>query len=69
MRNLIAVLKSSWQSIDLYICLINNGRTDGVYFYANENRVSVDCWYRQLSEEIQRQELDWFLKGKEYEIK
>lgn len=69
MKNLIASLKEGWQSIDLYICVINNGRTDGVYFYANENRVSVDCWHKQLTKESQIEELNWFLKGKEYEIK
>lgn len=68
MKNLIAKVTGNTSSLDVYANAINNGRTDGVYFYVNENRVSVSHPYSQLSEVAQREELCWFLNGKTYEI-
>ena len=68
MKNLIATVTGNISSLDVYANAINNGRTDGVYFYVNENKVSVKYPYSQLTEAAQREELCWFLNGKTYEI-
>ena len=65
MKNLVAQLQSC---IDLekYADAINNGRTDGIYFYVNGNKVSVSYPHNQLTEEKQIEELTWFLKRHSY---
>lgn len=68
MRKLIAKVTGDTSSLDAYANGVNNGRTDGVYFYVNEDLVSVLYPYSQLSEVRQREELRWFLNGKTYEI-
>lgn len=68
MKNLIATVKSNYQNLEVYADRINNGRTDGIYFYVNSNRVSVSYTYSQLNEKSQIEELEWFLKGKEFQI-
>lgn len=47
---------------------VNNGRTDGIYFYVNGNHVSVSHPYVELSELRQEEELDWFLTGRVYSL-
>jgi hypothetical protein len=48
--------------------VVNNGRNDGIFFYVNGSRVSVASPYVTLSEAQQLEELNWFLKGKVYDI-
>jgi|SanBayMetagenome_1026888.scaffolds.fasta_scaffold09834_11 hypothetical protein len=67
MKNLVAILKSEC-NLDEYADAINNRRADGIYFYVNGKKVSVSYPYSQLSEEMQLEELRWFLDGREYEI-
>jgi hypothetical protein len=67
MNNLTATVKTVC-NLALYAKAINNGRTDGIYFYVNDNKVSVSSPYVTLSEAQQLEELGWFLKGKEYDI-
>lgn len=68
MKNLIATVTGNTSSLNVYANAINNGRTDGVYFYVNENKVSVSRWCSQLSEVEQREKLCWFLNSKTYQI-
>ena len=67
MKNLVAIVKGDF-NLKPYAKVINNSRTDNVIFYVNGNKVSVFCVYNQLSEKIQLEKLDWFLKGREYQI-
>ena len=67
MKTLIAIPKSKC-NLNAYANFINNGRTDGIYFYVNEGNVSVCHPHKKLSENTQIEELKWFLEGKEYEI-
>jgi hypothetical protein len=49
--------------------VVNNGRTDGVSFYVSGcESVTVSAWWYEMSEEKQKSELKWFLKGYEYEL-
>lgn len=48
--------------------VVNNGRTDSVYFYVNGNNVSVSSPFFEMTEDQQKNELDWFLNGYEFEI-
>ncbi len=54
------------QELESLAKIVNNGRTDGVYFYVNEKNVSVHHAHVVLSKEKQVEELDWFLAKKEY---
>ncbi len=67
MTNLTATTLKNYD-LEAYANAINNGRTDGVYFYVNNNTVTVSYAHSQLSEDFQREELEWFLRGKEYII-
>lgn len=68
MKNLVAIIKGEVKCLESKAKVINNGRVDDVYFYCNDNRVSVCNPYIQLSESTQKAELDWFLKGYTYTI-
>lgn len=54
----------------------NNGRTDDTYFYSSkttykgESRfyVTVSNCYYEMTAEKQREELEWFLEGKNFII-
>ena len=65
MKNLVAKLQDS-VNLEKYADAINNGRTDGIYFYVNGNTVSVSYCHSQLSEETQKEELNWFLSGRNF---
>lgn len=65
MKNLVAQLQGNL-NLEKYADVINDGRTDGVYFYVNGKNVSVSCAHNQLSEKTQIEELTWFLKGRSY---
>ena len=65
MKNLVAQLQGN-VNLEKYADVVNNGRTDGVYFYVNGKNVSVSYVYNQLSEKTQIEELTWFLKGHSY---
>ena len=68
MKTIVGKLKGNC-NLDAYAKIVNNGRTDGTYFYINQSDVIVCNPHIKLSEETQIKELNWFLKGKEYEIK
>ena len=46
--------------------VINNGRTDGCYFYVGSNFVDISNPHHQLSIISQKEELEWFLEGREF---
>lgn len=68
MKTIVGKLKSNC-NLDAYANVVNNGRTDGTYFYINQCNVLVCNPHIKLSEETQIEELNWFLKGRDYEIK
>lgn len=68
MRNLVAKLTDCRVDLSDYSISVNNGRTDGVYFYVNGSNVTVSSYCTELSEDFQRQELEWFLNGTHFEI-
>lgn len=65
MKTLVAQLQDN-VNLENYANAINNGRTDGIYFYVNGNKVTVSYCHNKLNEEIQKDELTWFLKGRNY---
>lgn len=65
MKSLVAQFQGN-VNLEKYADAINNGRTDGIYFYVNGNNVSVSCAHNQLSEKTQIEELTWFLKGRSF---
>ena len=62
MTTLVAQLQQN-VNLEKYADAINNGRTDGIYFYVNGRNISVSYAHNQLSEKKQKDELTWFLKG------
>jgi len=68
MNTLTATVIGNYPNLENHATAINNGRTDGLYFYANNGTVSVSHPQCGLSEDVQRMELEWFLNGKKYEI-
>ena len=65
MKTLVAKLQEN-TNLEQYADAINNGRTDGIYFYVNGKNVSVSYSHNQLTEKTQIEELTWFLKGRSY---
>jgi hypothetical protein len=53
-------------NLESYITRINAGRTDGTYFYKNGLNVSVHNPHSVLSEEDQKSDLHWLLKGHDF---
>ena len=47
---------------------VNNGRTDGIYFYVNGKHVSVSHPHFKLSIAKQKEELAWFLDDCDFEF-
>ena len=45
---------------------VNNGRTDGCYFYVSSNFVNISNPHHELPITWQKEELEWFLKGREF---
>lgn len=68
MATLFAILDPGQKSLNAYADAVNNGRTDDRYFYVNGPRVSVSNPYFELSEETQLDELNWFCRGRRYQI-
>ena len=66
MTTITATITDNKVSLEKYADAINNGRTDGVYFYVNGNNVTVSHPHNQLSEDWQKSEIAWFLKGRAY---
>lgn len=46
----------------------NSHRSGDTYFYVNGNRVSVENPYFKLSDEAQKELLEWFLDDRKFEI-
>lgn len=46
----------------------NNGRTGDTYFYVNGDRVSVSNPHFDISEEVQKECLEWFLSDRKFEL-
>ena len=44
------------------IKVVNRGRTDGLYFYQNDKNLTISDPHNKLSEETQKEKLEWFLK-------
>lgn len=69
MSNIIAFITDNKASLsDAAEFQNQHAREYGYSFYVNENRVSVDNWQYDLSEERQIQLLKWFLEGRAYYI-
>ena len=65
-----AIVKDK-NNLDKYANVVNNGRIDGTYFYVSglyDNEISVCNKYRQLSEDEQISELEYFLTNRSFEI-
>lgn len=67
-KNLVAILKDKNLDLRRVAHRVNRGRTDDVNFYASAGSVSVSVYWYQMSLERQREELEWFLEGVEYEF-
>lgn len=48
--------------------VVNSGRTDGTYFYVNNNCVTVSNPHLKLSDEQQESSLAWFLSDIKYRL-
>ena len=66
-RKLTAILRNA-SNLEAYAKAVNNGRTEGVCFYVNGHKVSVFYAHADLSEEAQLDEINWFLKGRAFEV-
>jgi len=69
MTNVIAIITDNKVSLEAAAEFQNqHSREYGNSFYVNENRVSVDNWQFELSEERQISLLKWFLQGRDFII-
>lgn len=68
MKQIFATLSKQKPQLSVFADAVNNGRTDGIYFYVNDTNVSVSHPHTKLTEARQIEELEWFLSGLEYTI-